>query len=290
MRLRDCPARTGVNGNREEAIAIYSLNIRSIGKTTHAARTAGAHIRYIARPDAQAEIFGARMPTDPKAARRWLDQQERDDRKNARVIDKITLALPRELSRRQRRALVEKFGEILTAERASWLAAIHQDGEDTANPHAHLVIRDRDFETGTRVAKLSEKGACDRVRLLWETAVNDALVAVGSPEKVDRRSYAARGIETAPQRHRGPEIPAQEPQQLPPVSTALIFPPTIRNRLRSIWGKAVARIDILDAQTMPAGNRKQIQRLFSAVSFCIISENSQVKWVSKRVNALIPNI
>lgn len=226
---------------RRYAIAIYSLNIRSIGKTTHAARTAGAHIRYIARPDAQAEIFGERMPTDPKAARRWLDQQERDDRKNARVIDKITLALPLELSRRQRRALVEKFSAILTGGRASWLAALHQDGEDATNPHAHLVIRDRDFETGKRVAKLSEKGACDRVRLLWETAVNDALAAVGSPEKVDRRSYAGRGIEAAPQRHRGPEIPVQE-LQLPPASPVLIFP-TIRKRLRSIWARAVARIE-----------------------------------------------
>lgn len=224
----------------ENAIAIYSLNIRSIGKTTHAARTAGAHIRYIARPDAHAEIFGARMPLDPRAARTWLDQQEREDRKNARIIDKITLALPRELSRRQRRELVKRFGEILTEGRSSWLAAIHQDGKDAANPHAHLVIRDRDFETGKRVAKLSEKGACDRIRVIWETAANEALQAVGAPERVDRRSHAVRGLEAAPARHRGPQI-APVVQNGSPRSLA--GSPSIRSRLKSIWSKAVARIE-----------------------------------------------
>ena len=181
------------------------------------------------------------MPVDPRAARTWLDQQEREDRKNARIIDKITLALPRELSRRQRRELVERFGDILTEGRSSWLAAIHQDGKDAANPHAHLVIRDRDFETGKRVAKLSEKGACDRIRVIWETAANEALQAVGAPERVDRRSHAAKGIEAAPQRHRGPKIATQE-QPLPPLVPVLMFP-TIRQRLRSIWSRAVARIE-----------------------------------------------
>ena len=55
------------------------------------------------------------------------------------------------------------------------LAAIHQAGKDAANPHVHLVVRDRDPETGKRVAMLSEKGACDRVRILWEEAANVAL-------------------------------------------------------------------------------------------------------------------
>lgn len=192
------------------AIAIYSLNIRSVGKTTHAARTAGAHIRYITRPDAQAVMVGARMPIGRHAARCWLDRQEEADRKNARIIDKIILALPRELDRRQRRELVAAFAEKLTAGRASWLAAIHQAGKDAANPHAHLVIRDRDLETGKRVAMLSEKGACDRVRLLWEETANAALAEAAQAVRIDRRSYQARGIQKAPQRHRGPLFPRRD--------------------------------------------------------------------------------
>ena len=186
-------------------MAIYSLHLRSIGKTTHAPRTAGAHIRYITRPEARADLLAGRMPPERNAARRWLDREERQDRKNARVIDKITAALPRELDVWQRRMLVTVFAERVTQGRASWFAAIHQSGADAHNPHAHIVIRDRDPETGKRVALLSEKGACRKIRLLWEQAVNAALDALGSPQRVTRLSHAVRGIETPPQRHRGPQ-------------------------------------------------------------------------------------
>ena len=190
-------------------VAIYSLHLRSIGKTTHAPRTAGAHLRYITRPDARADLLAGRMPTERHTARRWLDREERQDRKNARVIDKITAALPRELDSSQRRRLVMAFAERVTQGRAAWFAAIHQSGRDAHNPHAHIVIRDRDPETGRRVARLSEKGACRNIRLLWELAVNAALEAQGSAQRVTRLSYAVRGIETLPQRHRGPQRPQE---------------------------------------------------------------------------------
>ncbi|RUQ34613.1 MAG: hypothetical protein EKK71_15980 [Candidatus Competibacteraceae bacterium] len=190
-------------------MAIYSLHLRSIGKTTHAPRTAGAHLRYITRPDARADLLAGRMPTERHAARRWLDREERQDRKNARVIDKITAALPCELDPLQRRQLVMVFAERVTQGRAAWFAAIHQSGRDAHNPHAHIVIRDRDPETGRRVALLSEKGACRNIRLLWEQAVNAALEAQGSAQRVTRLSYAARGIEALPQRHRGPQRPQE---------------------------------------------------------------------------------
>jgi hypothetical protein len=187
----------------EETIAIYSLNIRSVGRSTHAARTAGAHIRYITRPDAQAEIMAERMPAGRNAARRWLDRQERADRKNARVLTKIMVALPRELHPLQRAKLIRAFAERITQGRAPWFAAIHQHGKDVGNPHAHLAVRDRDPETGQRVARLSEKGACDRVRQLWEQACNEALRRAARPERVDRRSHRAKGLQGLPERHRG---------------------------------------------------------------------------------------
>ncbi|NMQ21419.1 hypothetical protein E4P82_20750, partial [Candidatus Competibacter phosphatis] len=187
------------------SVAIYSLHLRSIGKTTHAPRTAGAHLRYITRPEARATLLAGRMPIERHAARRWLDREERRDRQNARVIDKLTVALPRELDPQQRRGLVMAFAERVTQGRAAWFAAIHQSGRDAHNPHAHIVIRDRDPETGKRVALLSEKGACRNIRLLWELAVNAVLEAQGTPQRVTRLSHAARGIETPPQRHRGPQ-------------------------------------------------------------------------------------
>ncbi|NMQ21427.1 hypothetical protein E4P82_20790, partial [Candidatus Competibacter phosphatis] len=149
-------------------------------------------------------------PIERYAARRWLDREERRDRQNARVIDKLTVALPRELDPLQRRGLVMAFAERVTQGRAAWFAAIHQSGRDAHNPHAHIVIRDRDPETGKRVALLSEKGACRNIRLLWEQAVNAALEAQGSAQRVTRLSHAVRGIEALPQRHRGPQRPEEE--------------------------------------------------------------------------------
>ena len=187
--------------------------MRSVGKSTHAARSAGAHIRYITRPGAQAEVMAERMPGNRNGARSWLDAQEKADRKNARVIDKIMGALPRELDEGQRRALVRRFAGRITKDRASWFAAIHQAGKDAHNPHVHLVIRDRDPATGKRVAMLSEKGACERIRQLWEKTCNEALREAGSAAKIDRRSYEDRGIVALPTRHRGPLRPALDDRE-----------------------------------------------------------------------------
>lgn len=177
-------------------MAIYSLNHRWVGRSTHQARTAGAHVRYITRPDAATHVMGARMPTDRHAARSWMDAQEQADRKNARVCDKVMIALPRELTHDQRVALVEDFAEAMTKGRASWIAAIHdRAGVDDDNPHAHVIFRDRDFETRKRVMQLSEMGGTDRLRETWQEYANMHLELAGSDARIDRRSLKAQGID-----------------------------------------------------------------------------------------------
>ena len=188
-------------------MAIYSLNHSSIGRTTHAAGTAGAHVGYITRSSACREVLAERMPSAEAGqrggeARTWLDAQEAADRKNARVIDKVMLALPCELTAEQQSALVRSFAESVTEGRAPWLAAIHQDHPE--NPHAHLVIRDKDLETGKRVVGLSEKGSTDRLREAWESHANLALEMAGRDERIDRRSLAAQGVDREAQVHVGP--------------------------------------------------------------------------------------
>ena len=196
-------------------VAIYSLNHSSIGRSTHAAGTAGAHVGYITRSAACREVMAERMPTAQPgkrggAARAWLDDQEAGDRKNGRVIDKVMLALPRELTPEQQSALVRGFAEEVTQGRAPWLAAIHQDHPD--NPHAHLVIRDKDPETGKRVIGLSEKGSTDRLREAWEVAANLALAKAGRDERIDRRSLKDQGLEREATVHIGPQAAAMERQ------------------------------------------------------------------------------
>jgi hypothetical protein len=171
---------------------------------------------YIGRERAASEIVAEHMPEDPQEARTWMDGHERNARKNARLCDKIRLALPRELSEAERAKLVQDYMGELSKNRVPWYAAIHQSEKDAHNPHAHVVIVDRDIDSGKRVLGLSDsirdrqkKGlpgpsAVEWVRERWEHHANTALERAGHEARIDRRSLKDQGIEREPQIHIGP--------------------------------------------------------------------------------------
>ncbi|MEQ1716952.1 MAG: MobA/MobL family protein [Hyphomicrobium sp.] len=215
-------------------MAIYSLRMTAVGKTTQKQPfTAAAHLKYITRKDAVTHVMAARMPEARRQAITWLKREEREDRKNARVIDKLVLALPRDLSSIHHHALVKALAETLTQGRASWLAAFHTQGKDSDNPHCHLILRDRDAVTKRRVMFLSagKKEAAERqrdgqsapttlqdIRLLWERCANAALDVAGRSERIDRRSLRDQGLHRRPQVHEGPNIQAMHRRGVRPRS------------------------------------------------------------------------
>lgn len=138
-----------------------------------------------------------------------MDEQEASDRKNARVIDKLEIALPRELDQEQRVEAVRAFvRELAEGQDVPFFAAFHDKigSKDEANPHAHVVIRDRNPATGKgRVVKMSEKGSTERAREVWEKVCNQALEAAGEAARIDRRSLKAQGIDRQPSGHEGPQ-------------------------------------------------------------------------------------
>mgnify|MGYP001074663281 FL=1 len=87
-------------------MAIYSLHHTPVGKSTQAQPyTAAAHLGYITRKNAMSGLEKARFPGEnPREMAAYLRQCEDVDRKHARVIDKVMLALPRELNGKQRTA------------------------------------------------------------------------------------------------------------------------------------------------------------------------------------------
>ncbi len=196
-------------------MALYSLSVSTVGKSTHAPGTAGAHLRYIAREDAATHLEAAHMPEDAQQARTWMDTYEREARKNARLATKVRIALPRELSREENAALAREFVAGLTGRRVPFLFAIHDRGKDAHNPHAHIVLIDRDIETGKRVLMLSDsprdrrkaglpENGVEWVRERWEHHANQALERAGHEARIDRRSLEAQGIDRTPQIHIGP--------------------------------------------------------------------------------------
>ena len=172
---------------------------------------------------------------------RWLRAEERADRVNARVADKLVIALPRELTLQQQITLVWSFAEKLTQGRASWFASIHAKGKDRENPHCHLLVRDRDIHTGLRVVMFSAgaKEVRERaakglsapttlrdIRVLWEQFANQALRDAGRVERIDRRTLAEQGIGRSPQVHEGPNIRAMHERGFRPQSRDRVY----RNR------------------------------------------------------------
>lgn len=194
-------------------MAIYHLTHRTVGRSTHAAGTAGAHLDYITRASACRAVIAQHIPavrpgSRGSKARDWMDAAEAADRKNARVIDKLEVALPLELDEEERVTLVRRFvRELSGGADVPFFAAFHDKAgtKDESNPHAHVVVRDRDPQTGKgRVIGMSEQGSTDRARETWERVCNDALARAGSTARIDRRSLKAQGIDRAPQGHQGP--------------------------------------------------------------------------------------
>lgn len=142
------------------------------------------------------------------------------------MIDKIVIALPLELSTEEREKTVRAFVREIGADRVGWIAAIHSLGKDVQNPHAHIIIRDRDPLTGRRVLQTAasawrakgegRQNSTERFRLAWERVANRALF--GRRRRIDRRSLAEQGVEREPTIHRGPRVEAlarkgQEPER-----------------------------------------------------------------------------
>jgi len=141
------------------------------------AYTAAAHVRYISRQSATVYRYAERMPLNWHAAQRFLCQREDRIRKDGRVIDKLTIALPREMTMDQAVDTVRKFGFHLSSGRAPFYFTIQNWGEN--NPHCHFIFVDADTETGRRVFKTTDLNSTDRIKDLWESVCNGELQALG---------------------------------------------------------------------------------------------------------------
>lgn len=273
-------------------MAIFHLTHRTVGRSTHAAGTAGAHIGYITRATACRAVIAQHIPeaapgSKGGAARAWLDAQELVDRKNARVIDKLEVALPIELDQRQRVELVRTFVQELAGGRAvPFFAAIHDKTgtKDEANPHAHVVIRDRDPATGKgRVIGMSEKGSTERAREIWEQVCNEALRDAGYSARVDRRSLIDQGItDRKSPGHEGPQarkIEAKDKfsEKLARIREARKAP----GKLHSALERAVERESEAEAylrtETTSDASRARAERIIAAMR-----KKAEVIWQAQR--------
>lgn len=222
-------------------MAIYALEIKHKAKGKGA--SALAHAQYIAREGKYSKgvkghdieyIGHGNMPewVEENPMEFW-DAADTYERANGRVYTEIQVAIPRELSGKERLEVIRDFVGDELGEKHVYTVAIHNsramDGGE--QPHAHIMFSIRELDGIDRTKeqffkrandKDPEKGGAkksrewskddrdkDRVgelRLAWEQHANRALAKAGKEERIDRRSLKDQGIDREPEPKMGPEV------------------------------------------------------------------------------------
>lgn len=166
--------------------------------------------------DARIHLPGGRLVRDREKF--WNNLELHHRRRDAVLAREVVLALPSELDADERAALAFGFSRDIATEFGVGVdCALHgpSRGGDDRNFHAHLLLTactvDADGGLGKKAERLDpiackRSGAADSVSWLrprWEHWVNAALARKGSVERVDHRSFKARGIERLPAVHIG---------------------------------------------------------------------------------------
>ena len=148
----------------------------------------------------------------------WNAAESAEKRKNSTVAREYEVALPSELTQRQRIQLARDFARHLV-KRYGVVAdiAIHEPGRegDQRNHHAHILTTTRKVTKdgfGEKTRSLDDKktGEISHVRKEWEEYSNRALRQAGHEERICHKTLKAQGVERPPTVHLGPAATAME--------------------------------------------------------------------------------
>jgi hypothetical protein len=209
---------------------------------------AGPHAMYIAREgkytdakqknkreDLESKTHGNMPNWAQKRPNLFWQAADEHERANGATYREIEIALPRELTPIQRRALVEDFvrQEIGLHHAYQWAIHIPRAAlEKGEQPHAHIMYSERTTDGIERDpeqyfkrynAKNPEKGGCkkdsagtpERLQATRErvaTLTNLHLERAGHATTVDHRSLREQGIDRLPETHIGPVTVRQMPE------------------------------------------------------------------------------
>ena len=231
-------------------VAIYHLSVKPLSRGNGRSATAASAYRAAARVrDATTgEVFDytrkrgvehaeVMLPTAAASVgTAWARDREKlwnaaeiaERRRDARVAREYEVALPHELSARERLNLVRAFsGELADRYGCAVDFAIHaphREG-DVRNHHAHILATTRRLEPQGLGAKTTiELKDADRaalgltparqeitaIRARWAVLTNEALEQHGHAARVDHRSLEDQGIDREPSAHWGPAFTAMQ--------------------------------------------------------------------------------
>ena len=228
-------------------MAIYHLSVKTISRSAGRSATAAAAYRagveitdertgeihdYTRKGgvESAALILPDNAPEWARdRAQLWNAAEQAEKRKNSTVAREFEIALPAELSPEQREKLAHDFArELVKRHGCAADVAIHAPGKggDNHNHHAHILLTTRrltpeGFSEKTRELDDRKTKEIDGWRARFASLQNERLCENGHEARVDHRSHAERGIETAPTLHLGPGATGYERRTGEPSETRM---------------------------------------------------------------------
>ena len=191
------------------AMALYHVHAQVVSRGSGASAVAGAAYRsrdtltdertgeahdYRSRRD---DLDGAEILT-PQGSPAWAQDRARlwnaveaaERRKDAQVAREVRVAIPRELSAEDRRALVRDYAQRSFVDRGM-VADIAFHGGQGENTHAHIMLTTRTLTPegfGPKNREWNKKEHLVTWRKDWADRANSALARAGRAERIDHRT------------------------------------------------------------------------------------------------------
>lgn len=240
-------------------MAIYHLSIKTISRSDGRSATAAAAYRAADKitDERTGEIHDytrkkgvvhseTLLPNNaPEWAKNrsqlWNQAEQAENRKNSTVAREFEIALPSELSKKERQRLALNFAkEIVERHQVAADIAIHEpsSGGDNRNHHVHILITTRQltelgFGKKTRELDDRKSGEVDRWRQRYAELQNVFFKQNGIDETVDHRTLKAQGIDREPTQHLGVKATNYERRTGKPSTKRLDFEQQAVERLNT---------------------------------------------------------
>jgi hypothetical protein len=140
----------------------------------------------------------------------WSAVEQAETRKDSRLAKEIEIALPHELTDKEREWLVKDFvHENCTRHGLIADVAIHAPSKegDARNHHVHILLTTREIGQdgfGGKLRHLDSRQQLSEWREKWENLANRHLKRHGHAARIDHRTLEAQGIDREPTIHVGP--------------------------------------------------------------------------------------
>ncbi|PZO20397.1 MAG: hypothetical protein DCF25_06690 [Leptolyngbya foveolarum] len=159
----------------------------------------------ILKPEEAPERLGDRVTL-------WNEVEQNEKRKDSQLCNEIMIALPAELSHRQKQELIREYVQDEFVSQGM-IADIGYHDFNSHNPHAHIMLTMRPVNEegfGRKARKWNKRDAIRAYRADWANYANQALEQAGYEARIDHRSLKEQGIEREPQIHLGAKVMEME--------------------------------------------------------------------------------